>query len=49
MNSKKILILGTIALIFVVLSFTTSWWFLVPAVIIYLINQHEILKGRRKK
>jgi len=45
----KITILSIIALGFVILSFIANWFFLIPAVIIYFINQHELNKNRKIK
>jgi len=45
----KITILALIALGFAVLSFTINWLFIIPAVIIYLINQKELYKKKIKK
>jgi len=45
MKNKKVVILSIIALIFIVLAIITKeWLFLVPAVIIMLINQKELIK-----
>jgi len=45
MKNKKVVILSIIALIFIILAIITKeWLFLIPAVIIMLINQKELIK-----
>mgnify|MGYP001594694944 CR=1 FL=1 len=42
---KKIVVINSvIALIFVVLSFLVHWLFIIPAVILLIINQRELIK-----
>ena len=47
MKNKKVTILAIIALICIVLAIVIDWLFLVPAVIIMIINQKELLKRKK--
>jgi len=47
MKNKKVTVLSIIALICIVLAITIDWLFLVPAVIIMIINQKELLKRKK--
>lgn len=47
MKNKKVVFLSIIALICIVLAIVIDWLFLVPAVIIMLINQKELLKKKK--
>jgi len=47
MKNKKVVILSVIALICIVLAITIDWLFLIPAVIIMLINQKELFKKKK--
>lgn len=47
MKNKKVVILSIIALICIVLAIVIDWLFLVPAVIIMLINQKELIKKKK--
>lgn len=48
MKNKKVMILSIIALIFIVLAIVTrEWLFLIPAVIIMIINQKELIKKKK--
>lgn len=46
MKNKKVVIYSLIALGFIVLTFTVDWLFIIPAVILLLINQKELMKKR---
>ena len=51
MKSKiniKIIIFSVIALGFLVLTFTIDWLFIIPAVILMILNQKELMKDRGK-
>jgi fumarate reductase subunit C len=43
MKNPKVFFLALIGLIFIVLGFTINWLFIIPAVIIIIINQRELL------
>jgi len=47
MKNKKVVILSVIALICIVLAIVIDWLFLIPAVIIMLINQKELIKKKK--
>ena len=47
MKSKKVVILSIIALGCIFLAFKIDWLFLIPAVIIMLINQKELIKKKK--
>jgi len=47
MKSKKVTILSIIALICIILAIVIDWLFLIPAVIIMLINQKELIKKKK--
>ncbi len=49
MKNKKVVILSVIALICIVLAIVIDWLFLIPAVIIMLINQKELIKKKKAK
>lgn len=40
----KVVLYSLIALAFVILSFTESWWYIIPAVILMFLNQRELMK-----
>ncbi|MBS3140990.1 hypothetical protein J4405_02490 [Candidatus Woesearchaeota archaeon] len=44
MTNKKVIIYSIIALICIVLTFTINWIFIVPAFILMILNQKEIIK-----
>lgn len=46
--NKKITILSLIALACVILAFVIDWLFLIPAIIIVIINQRELLKNKKQ-
>lgn len=46
MKNKKVVIYSLIALGFIVLTFIVDWLFIIPAVILLLINQKELMKKR---
>ena len=48
MKNKKVTVLSIIALICIVLAITIDWLFLVPAVIIMIINQKELIKKKKQ-
>lgn len=43
MKRKKVIIYSIIALICIALTFTISWYFIIPAVILMILNQREIM------
>ncbi|MCK5624582.1 hypothetical protein KAI04_01950 [Candidatus Pacearchaeota archaeon] len=49
MKNKKVTFLAIIALICIILAITIDWLFLVPAVIIMIINQKELMKNKKKQ
>lgn len=46
MKNPKVVIYSIIALIFLVLTFTIDWLFIIPAVILMIINQKELMKKK---
>lgn len=44
MKNKKVVIYSLIALGFLFLTFTVDWLFIIPAVILLIINQKELMK-----
>lgn len=44
MKNPKVVIYSIIALGFLVLTFTVDWLFIIPAVILLIINQKELMK-----
>jgi len=46
MKNKKVVISSIIALICIALAFVIDWLFLIPAVIIMLINQKRLFKKK---
>jgi len=46
MKNKKVVFYSIIALICLYLGFTLHWMFVIPAVIIMIINQKELMKKR---
>ena len=49
MKNKKVTILSLVALACVILAFVIDWLFLIPAIIIMLINQRELMKNNKNK
>jgi len=49
MKNKKVIILSLVALGCIVLSFLLSWLFLIPTVLIILINQKELFSSKNNK
>jgi len=47
MKNKKVMLFSIIALICIVLAIAIDWLFLIPAVIIMLINQKELMKKKK--
>ena len=47
MKNIKVVVLSVIALICIVLAIIIDWLFLIPAVIIMLINQRELIKKKK--
>jgi len=47
MKNKKVMVLSIIALICIILAIIIDWLFLIPAVIIMLINQKELIKKKK--
>lgn len=46
-KNPKVVFLSLIALIFVTLTFLVDWLFIIPAVIIILINQRELMENKK--
>lgn len=44
MKNKKVVFNSLIALGFLVLTFTVDWLFIIPAVVLLIINQKELMK-----
>lgn len=44
----KIVIFSIIALICLVLMYFVSWYFIIPAAILMILNQRELMKDRKK-
>lgn len=44
MKNPKVVLYSLIALGFLVLTFTVDWLFIIPAVILLIINQKELMK-----
>ncbi len=44
MKNPKVVLYSIIALGFMILTFTTDWLFIIPAVILLIINQRELMK-----
>jgi len=44
MKNPKVVVYSLIALGFIFLTFTIDWLFIIPAVIILIINQKELMK-----
>ncbi len=44
MKNTRVILLSLVALAFVVLSFAVDWLFIIPAVILLIINQRELMK-----
>jgi len=44
MINKKVVFNSLIALVFIFLTFTVDWLFIIPAVILLIINQKELMK-----
>lgn len=40
----RVVIYSVIALICLVLVYTVSWWFIIPAVVLMILNQRELRK-----
>ena len=47
MKNKKVMLLSIIALICIALAVIIDWLFLIPAVIIMIINQKELIKKKK--
>ena len=47
MKNKKVTILSIIALVCIVLAIVIDWLFLIPAVIIMIYNQKELIKKKK--
>jgi len=48
MKNLKVVFLSLLALVFVLLTFFVDWLFIIPAVILVLINQRELMKQKNK-
>jgi len=48
MKNLLVVSLSLIAIVFVILSFTTHWLFIIPAVVLIFINQRELMKKNKK-
>lgn len=44
----KVVLLSIVALVFLYLTFTVDWIFIIPAVIIMFVNQKELTKNKKK-
>jgi fumarate reductase subunit C len=44
MKNPRVVLYSLIALGFIVLTFTVDWLFIIPAVILLIINQKELMK-----
>jgi len=47
MKNQRVVLYSIIALIFVVLAIVVDWLFIIPAVILMLINQKELMKKKK--
>jgi hypothetical protein len=45
----RIVIYSLIALICLILTFTVDWMFIIPAVVLMLLNQRELMRKRPKR
>jgi hypothetical protein len=45
----KVIIYSIIALIFLILTFTIDWLFIIPAIILVILNQKELMKPKDNK
>jgi fumarate reductase subunit C len=48
MKNPKVVVYSLIALFFLFLTFTVDWIFIIPAVILMIINQKELFKKNKK-
>ena len=48
MKNPKVVLYSLIALVFLVLTFVVHWYFIIPAVILMLLNQKELFKKESK-
>jgi len=44
MKNPRVVLYSLIALVFIFLTFTVDWFFIIPAVILLIINQKELMK-----
>jgi len=47
-KNPKVVIYSIIALFFLYLTFTIDWLFIIPAVIIMMLNQKELMQNKKK-
>ncbi len=47
-KNSKVVIFALIAIVFVILAITVHWLFIIPAVILMMLNQRELM-GKNKK
>tara|TARA_Y100000034_G_scaffold81182_1_gene97329 strand:- start:1024 stop:1176 length:153 start_codon:yes stop_codon:yes gene_type:complete len=48
MKNPKVVVYSIIALGFLALSFLVDWIFIIPAVLLMILNQKELMKKRKK-
>ena len=46
MKNPKVVVYSIIALICLILTFTIDWLFIIPAVILMILNQRELMKKK---
>ena len=44
MKNPQVVFLSLLAIVFMILTFTVNWLFIIPAVIIIFINQRKLMK-----
>ena len=49
LKNKKVVVYSIIALVFIYLTFKINWMFIIPAVILMILNQRELMKKHIKK
>ena len=49
MKNPSVVYLSLMALVFMVLTFTVHWFFIIPAVAIVFINQRKLMKKRKSE
>ncbi len=48
MKNPKVVLYSVIALGFLVLTFLVDWFFIIPAVVLMILNQKELMKKNKK-